>query len=32
MNRYEVNNGLMKVVDIRGKMYTDLLTFGNINH
>ena len=32
MNRYEINNGLMKVVDIRGKIYTDLLKCGNINH
>jgi len=32
MNRYEINNGLMKVVDIRGKICTDLLTFGNTNH
>ena len=32
MNRYEINNDMMKVADIRGKVYTDLLTCGKFNY
>jgi len=32
MNRYEINNGLMSIANVKGKLYPDLLTYGNINH
>ena len=32
MNRYEINNGLMSIDEVKNKLYTNPLTTGNINY